>query len=273
MGNKPYGVIYRITNLINGKMYIGQTINKKPDIRFSQHKIDSNKEYPKTLIGRAIKKHGKENFIFQIICLCYSQFELNFKEEFFIKKYKSLSSENGYNLLSYQNGRGIVSQETKDKISKDYKTNYIKQQSTISTGRKNRGVKKKRNKKYVGVYKRFDKYISLICLDCKNICLGTYKVEENAAKAYDIKAIELYGENANLNFPELRDDYIKGNIKVYKEQKSNSGIKGLLFVKRENNWKAVNYFGDIQSCKHFKNKEDAIEQLIKWHPEGKLEYF
>ena len=43
-----------------------------------------------------------------------------------------------------------------------------------------------------------------ICLNGKQINIGRYHDEFRAAKAYDVKAVELFGEFANLNFPETQ---------------------------------------------------------------------
>lgn len=55
--------IYKITNKINNKIYIGQSVH--PFERFSQHCY--NKQTNTSLINRAIQKYGKENFNFEII--------------------------------------------------------------------------------------------------------------------------------------------------------------------------------------------------------------
>lgn len=57
--------IYSVTNTLSGKMYIGQTT--RPERRFAEHTRKGSKS--KTL-GAAIKKHGKENFEFEIRCWC-----------------------------------------------------------------------------------------------------------------------------------------------------------------------------------------------------------
>lgn len=91
---KKAGIIYIITNLITGKVYVGQTTDR-PEVRFSRHRT-RNTGMP---IHLAIKKYGVENFKFEVIYSAFTLDELNFAEEFFIKKYNSLSP-NGYNLIS-----------------------------------------------------------------------------------------------------------------------------------------------------------------------------
>ena len=63
--------------------------------------------------------------------------------------------------------------------------------------------KRPKTSKYVGVHfaSGKKKWIAKINYRYKAHSLGEYDVEETAARAYDKKAIELYGEKANLNFP------------------------------------------------------------------------
>lgn len=56
--------IYKATNILNGKMYIGQTVD--PKRRFTEHKRGSKSK----VLSVAIHKHGKENFEFSILCWC-----------------------------------------------------------------------------------------------------------------------------------------------------------------------------------------------------------
>ena len=86
-----FGCIYCITNKINGKNYIGQTINMRA--RTNAHKRGASNSY----IDRSIKKHGKENFSFSIIENFVPECDLNKKERFYINKFNTLNP-NGYNL-------------------------------------------------------------------------------------------------------------------------------------------------------------------------------
>lgn len=55
---------------------------------------------------------------------------------------------------------------------------------------------------YKGVTYRRNRYEARIGINYKRINIGSYKTAEEAARAYDIKAKELHGEFARLNFPE-----------------------------------------------------------------------
>jgi group I intron endonuclease len=83
--------IYKIENLINGKVYIGQSVHIER--RWREHKQDADR-----LVGKAILKHGEENFIFSILEEPLVS-QLDEREIYYIQKFNSLVP-NGYNLLS-----------------------------------------------------------------------------------------------------------------------------------------------------------------------------
>ena len=88
------GFIYKITNTINGKSYIGQTIQNVKE-RFYQHcAIKCSKVVSNMAIHRAIKKYGKSNFTVEVIEEIDSA-NLNDRERYWIKYYNSYN--NGYN--------------------------------------------------------------------------------------------------------------------------------------------------------------------------------
>ena len=95
--------IYKIQNLINGKIYIGQSVDI--DYRFRNHKSESfnpkSNAYD-TAIHRAIRKYGVENFLFDIVEEC-CQDELREREIYWINYYGSFG--NGYNLTT--GGEGV----------------------------------------------------------------------------------------------------------------------------------------------------------------------
>jgi group I intron endonuclease len=94
-------LIYKATNLINGKEYIGKTTRKFRKRR-SSHKTDA-KQGRGAAIGRAIRKYGFENFRFEIICECFSRRELSMCERAQIAQHGTLAPR-GYNLTSGGDG-------------------------------------------------------------------------------------------------------------------------------------------------------------------------
>lgn len=86
--------IYKITNQLNNKCYIGQSIDIKT--RWIQHLYCGKNNFPKGKLYPAMFQDGIENFIFEIIEECeLSQKELNIKERYWIDFYNSF--KDGYN--------------------------------------------------------------------------------------------------------------------------------------------------------------------------------
>jgi len=106
------GIIYILENKINGKCYVGQTIQDF-NRRIKNHKSS------RTLIGNALRKYGIDNFIKTLIEVPAE--ELNELEIKYIKEHNSISP-NGYNLTyggdKPPSHKGLKrSEETKKKLS------------------------------------------------------------------------------------------------------------------------------------------------------------
>ena len=83
--------LYKITNLLNNKNYIGVT-NRNPEERFAEHKKPSSKSF----ISKAIQSDGVENFSFEVLLANIENKDISNLECEYIKKYNSLLP-NGYN--------------------------------------------------------------------------------------------------------------------------------------------------------------------------------
>lgn len=128
-----YGIIYKATNLINGKLYIGQT-NRKLETRMKRHLYDA-KIYNKTYFHRAINKYGEENFKWEVIDVALDQDELDSKEKYWIKKLKTyylLDNSNGYNMTD--GGYG-ASGEHHPSFNKEVKVSTRKKISSTLSGK------------------------------------------------------------------------------------------------------------------------------------------
>lgn len=89
------GIIYKITNKVNGKIYIGQTIQAlEKRWRFHVRGAGKSSSMP---ICRAIRKYGEDNFELSIICSASNRDELDSLEEKYISEMNSLVPS-GYNL-------------------------------------------------------------------------------------------------------------------------------------------------------------------------------
>lgn len=105
--------IYCIENIINGKKYIGQTINF--DKRWKSHtsKLNRKKEH-NSFFQNSWNKYGESSFIFYILEKCCKS-NLDKKERFWIKKFNTIAP-NGYNANDGGNTPKKISQETRTKI-------------------------------------------------------------------------------------------------------------------------------------------------------------
>lgn len=107
---KPF-YLYKIVNKINEKVYIG--ITSRPEVRFKEH---LSKGSTCTKLRNAIQKYGRENFVFEILCIGSEQYILDLEEKAIIA-YDSI--DNGYNLVlgNPKTGAVLLSEEMKNKIS------------------------------------------------------------------------------------------------------------------------------------------------------------
>jgi group I intron endonuclease len=104
------GYIYRITNKVNGKVYVGQTRQEVRE-RWYQHK-DPQSGCRK--LRNAIQKYGADNFALDIICVCFDDDLCRFEMEY-IKKYDSC--ENGYNCTPGGEGVTVWTDEMRKALS------------------------------------------------------------------------------------------------------------------------------------------------------------
>jgi hypothetical protein len=116
------GIIYKTTNLIDGKIYVGQTTRK-----------DHSNYYGSGIwIARALEKYGLSAFEKEIICECFNKKELNEKEIFWIASLSATDHNVGYNIdnggksNNYNKGKIYINNKTKDKVKKVFKKDLEK---------------------------------------------------------------------------------------------------------------------------------------------------
>jgi group I intron endonuclease len=103
--------IYKITNKVNGKIYIGKSVDLYQ--RFCEHKayLNSGKHHNRYL-QRAWNKYGEECFIFEVVENVRDKDMLNGREIYWINCLHSTIKENGYNLT--KGGDGLSGYEFTD---------------------------------------------------------------------------------------------------------------------------------------------------------------
>ncbi len=101
-------IIYKVTNLITNKCYIGKTIKTLNERKKSHLKNIRNNVQSK--FYNSVRKYGKDNFIWEILIECEKISLLNELECFFIEKYNSFN--NGYNMTLGGDGGDTISHKS-----------------------------------------------------------------------------------------------------------------------------------------------------------------
>lgn len=112
--------VYLITNTVNGKMYVGQTIQ---DVQryweYNKRCAESGKNHKPALYA-AIRKYGRDSFRIHVLCSASSKAEMDSLEKLAILSFGTKTKDHGYNLTD--GGDGTVgaerTEEWKRNISK-----------------------------------------------------------------------------------------------------------------------------------------------------------
>lgn len=187
MSRKLYYIIYQITNLINGKIYIGRT-TQKLELRWASHRSGVKAQKNKHLkLYKAFAKYGIDNFTIKSIYEATSFEELRMKENEFILSTKSYLDEYGYNMsIDTDKGLALLDEES-----------IGRKLNSLHHAQAKRGI----GKWGVGIRRYHDRFYANIRRDGINYCLGFDTLEE-AKESYDKLAIHLYGTDAILNNPD-----------------------------------------------------------------------
>ena len=180
MRGKTRGIIYKYTNKINGKIYIGQTTDEKR--RRESHKYSKADDH----FHRAIRKNGWDNFEYEVVFETISsdkdrlKYLLDTMEKYFIKKYDSYG-KGGYNCTLGGGGSlgYIASEQTKKKLSEINRGKILseKTRKKMSESRKGRKISEENLRKLV---ERSSKATAQYTPDGVLVC--TYKSIAEAVK-------------------------------------------------------------------------------------------
>jgi group I intron endonuclease len=195
-------VIYKVTNLMNNKIYIGQ------DSKNNLNYLGSGK-----IIKRAIIKYGKDNFTKEILEYCDNKQILDLRERYWIAKYNSKNKNIGYNITN--GGEGCLGLKHTEETKKHLKL--------INSGDKN---------------PMFGKTLSNEILLKRSLKVkkeGTFKGKNNGNFKYEIKKEELLDMfiTNNLTILEIATHYncskdvINDNLRNFKINKPKSNKYGI----------------------------------------------
>jgi group I intron endonuclease len=144
-------IIYKSTNKITEKIYIGQTthtLDKRIKNHIKESKIESNRPFM-----TSIKNYGIGNFVFEIIDSADNLNELNDKEIYWIDFYNSVSP-NGYNVTGGGQGKKMIStNELSKRISKGLQNSEKWQKTKNSEEYKKKFLGRNKGKKFTPEHK------------------------------------------------------------------------------------------------------------------------
>jgi len=114
--------IYKITNILNGKMYVGSSVNINK--RWIKHRWELNKgRHGNEYLQRAWNQYGAENFIFEIIEETTLENIIS-REQYWLDSLNVCDNKVGYNLAkcAEASGRGLIrTEETRENMSEAQK--------------------------------------------------------------------------------------------------------------------------------------------------------
>lgn len=224
------GYIYKIINIINNKVYIGQT-KQSIEQRFCQHKSHARNNRNNHKLGNAIRKYGDENFIIEKIEECNYN-DLNDRERYWIKKYNSI--ENGYNstlggqdisiYYEIDNQKEIIDyyqqchnqQETIKKFNiTEYKFRQMLLKNNIPTDYTNYGIQKRKKIIIVELNKIFESEV-----DCAKFLIQEQytKAKINCVKVGIAKSVSKNTSYLGLSFRDY-EQFLSGDIKINVKKK------------------------------------------------------
>ena len=213
------GTIYKIENLVNGKVYIGQTI-RTFKVRKSQHLNELRNGVKRNVkLQSAWNKYGENNFIFSIIG-SFPVHQLDEIEIYYINKYDSF--RNGYNMTTGGNqvmhnqkhtlvARNKMSKKVKEKWAQKSFVEKMKQRPVYSGSEGARATK-------------------VICINDQKIFssmieageyygIGLKKVSSNCVGKIKYTGLEITGRKLQFSYYEEGKEYVLKELNHQNEKK------------------------------------------------------
>ncbi len=215
--------IYKIENKLNGKAYIGQTINYKKRKRDHLNYLKNGKHH-NSYLQRSFDKYGQSNFNIELVVECPVDM-LDLLEKEYIITHKSLAHQNGYNLMTGGQLHREFTKEVRKKMSESGKGRKFTEQHRRRISLGNRGKKLSKEhillisetKKTRGVHDGDKNGNAIISNDvAKNIVLdlmkGDLSVKEISNKHNATTGV-VYNIKGNVSYvkimPEVREELSK----------------------------------------------------------------
>ena len=198
--DQPYGLIYKATNKINGKIYIGQTTTRL-SLRIYGHVNDRHKRY----FQYAVEKYGEDGFIWEEIDYADNEKDLIKIEDKYIYLYDSTDRKKGYNIL--KTGLKHITR------------------TDIFWGRKNALILEFKTKKEAGEQLNISPR-SIIC-----VLSGIFKQAKGWIFSYDKEELEFnYTNPIKTIYARKGDDFFEFDMQKEAAEKTGVGVTSICHV-------------------------------------------
>ena len=234
--------IYKWTNILNNKIYIGQSTNvirRKTEHLYTLRNNKHNNPY----LQNEFNKYGEHNFKFEVIEEC-EEVELNAKEQYYINLYNTLNRKYGYNLKKNDGSTTRHSEETKRKMSlshlgksksyetrlrmsKAFKGRKLSEQHKIklSKNRKGKAMGEKNSQSIISDKKAEEILIFLLNNKCSIV---------EVANKFDVSYDVVYNLKENRSYKHIltsKRDLIQEQFDKYNKNKFDKEDKESLYYK------------------------------------------
>lgn len=277
-------LIYKVTNKVNGLVYIGQTSKTLEERRYRH---EHNCLYNKRKIVKfhiALKEYGFDNFTWEAIKKCNSQEELDYYEKYYIKAYNSCDERFGYNLKFGGRFGGFFNDEAKKNLGNSTK---LKWKNPECARKMREGLQKGVNTMKEKGVANYIEHVCPVCgktfktknwnshtycsLKCANSNLKETLKFKSGLGVQKIK--EQYVETRNKRYI-LILDWLKSNNEFVANAKMNN-LKFLYQLCEHIGVKDTRSLGKVLGVIHKKEIVAELKNIIKctpFHPTNNSEY-
>ena len=266
--------IYCFQNKINGKKYIGQSV----DLETRKKCFGKKYQYSGTFFQNAINKYGAENFQHTILTHCKKE-ELNYFEQFYISRLKTHDRKYGYNCTSGGDSKYFRTEECKKNMRNAWTEERRAKQSKEQSGKKNANYGKRWNdtqKRHASVIKKEidnKKFFELHGFDTSELyekIIEYLNSKETTSKAEVAK-------HFNISFSRIdalckKYELLNTKFLEYKEKNKNNQKKPVVQCEMNNHDKILNIFPSLSEAEQITGMQ-SIKHCVYKHQYHAYGYF
>ena len=261
--------IYKITNQVNGKIYVGQSIDIQQ--RWKQHKQQADGTRCNNKLYKAIRQYGIENFLFEIIEQCeFSREQLDERQRYWINYYNSYND--GYNSTPGGQIEGSWALYNPDDIRKLWDQGYSFKEIKEKIGC-SKGIVQRR----LQGYSDYNAYTSHSRGAIKAISEGKMNHLNNTSETMSEQQAKYFSKNKEVHQYSLSGNYIASYPSLSAAARSLGKIKAggetgisQALLKRDNRKIAYGYQWSTEKVDNLPPVPSHLGKLVKCLETGQI---